>query len=216
MDYSYYKHYSLDRQKWQDNLLQSLLCAPTAVPKHPIIIFTCGTYGSGKSHVLRHLSNQGWFEDEKWLFIDPDLIKTMLPEAALFSLQNRNTASTRLHKESTFLSLLLQHIAMERELNIIVDGSLHDHGWYTEHIQYIRDVHSRYKIGILYVKTSLSVSLERCQKREKETHRHIPKSHIEMIHNRIPTSFQNLEPLVDFSVIVVNDIKPLIHSVSFH
>jgi len=204
MDYNYYSRYSPERVMLQDSIINRLLTPKKQSKNKPYIIYTCGPMGAGKSHTIKELIT------DDHLYIDPDMIKSLLPECKQFTEQYPDKASTLLHKESVFISLMLEYKALKSNINIIVDGTLRDYSWYTDHIQELRNKHPNYIIGIYKVEASLNLVKERCVKRAKITGRIIPMEFIETVYNMIDNSFNILKHKVDFYKIIDNNVNPKI------
>ena len=83
-DYNYHNSYSTERQLWQDSAVRASI-GKTDPQSRPWMIFTCGAFGVGKSHVLSWLSSQGLFPLEYIVHIDPDFFKRVMPEVTLWS-----------------------------------------------------------------------------------------------------------------------------------
>src|ERR1700744_2123522 len=136
MDYNYFKNYTKERQLFQDTIIDSYFVNIKS-RNNCWIMFTCGCFGSGKSHVIDYFNNLGFVNRNEYIYIDPDQIKHKLPETKTYINNNPVHASTMLHMESTFISLLIEYIALHNSYPIIIDGSLHNHKWYQEHFKYI-------------------------------------------------------------------------------
>lgn len=121
MDYNYYKNYTKERQITQDIIIKKIINKDSKC--RPWAIFTCGTYGSGKSYCIKYLQTN-YINLDDFVHIDPDMVKEELPENKKFIEEDWFTASTRLHKESAFISELAEEICRTRNIPLVVDGSL--------------------------------------------------------------------------------------------
>ncbi|KAF0852984.1 conserved mitochondrial P-loop NTPase superfamily member [Andalucia godoyi] len=230
VDYTYHSVYTRDRQLLQDDIITKTLssppmsCSPNRnnedetvsvaaaqsteeVPhcvSSPWIIFTAGVMGSGKSHVLRHLSCSKLFPLDSYVLLDPDHIKDKLPEMELFKRTDSMTAGHRTHRESGYIIELLTWEAMKQSRNIIVDGSLKDWEWHADHFQRIRKDFPLYKLGILHVEASEEDVIARVSKRAKCTGRGIPLSILRHSIDQVPQSVMRLRPLVDWYARILN------------
>ena len=70
----------------------------------PWIVYTAGAMGAGKSHSLRDLHARGLFPLERFIWIDPDAIKGLLPDTPRYVRHNRREAGALTHKESGFIA----------------------------------------------------------------------------------------------------------------
>ncbi len=217
MDYTYFKNYTPERQLFQDQLITNRLqrFKPQCKMLSPQLIFTCGVYGSGKSHTLKYLNqhqpNILNCNLDDYLQIDPDSIKLELPEASEFIQQNPTNAGSRLHMESGYLALILQYIGFDLGMSMIVDGSMKDASWYLDYIKWIKCQYSKYQIGIIKVECDLPTALTRCQRRGQVTGRIIPIESIIETYHEINRVFPQYLPLVDWHLIVDNQIQPIIY-----
>ena len=67
-------------QRLQGRLIERLIgCARNS--ERPWIVFTAGAMGVGKTHALRRLAERGDFPLRTFAVIDPDVVKSWLPEA---------------------------------------------------------------------------------------------------------------------------------------
>ena len=86
----------------------------------PTVIFTGGGYASGKGSVSKILKANGeWPEDA--LLLDPDIIKTQLPEFQLASMDDPE-ANLRVYSEAWDIAQEVMRQAQNRKLNVVVDG----------------------------------------------------------------------------------------------
>ncbi len=214
MDYSYFKNYTKERQMMQNDIIKSIL-DKKAQKNRPWIIYMCGCYGSGKTHVLKHMSlhNNLFNKIDEYVHIDPDKIKDMLPECNELTKMYPELTGRLLHKEATFIALLTEYIALNNNYPLIIDGSLHDHEWYSEHLKELRQNYKNYKIGIIKIDTELDTVLERCHRRGLETKRIISIDLIKNIYYKIPYSFDILKEYVDMYIELVNNDKIVINKI---
>lgn len=150
MDYNYFSYYSLERQiKVHDPLIRQHLKNKPFNLSSPIIKFSVGSFGAGKTHTLKWLNEKKEINLDEFVLIDPDFIKRLLPEWDGFIKENASTAATRLHKELTFIAMLIERAALFKKYNIIVDGSLQNADCYESWFEYIRSHHCHYQNRII-------------------------------------------------------------------
>lgn len=220
MDTSYFSNYTKSRQKLQDNILKKYLqCCDNndnqndkikRIYKDPWIFFTCGPFGAGKTHSLRYLDKQGVLNLDEYIHIDPDKLKYELPEAQEYILKDPLNAGTNLHKESTFLALMLQYIVLEEGRPMIIDGSLRNFQWNKQHMLKIRTDYPQYSLGIIKIEASIETMLERSYARGLVTGRIVAEELIVGVANDILESFPkylNLR-LCNLYLIVDNNTEP--------
>lgn len=92
-------------------------------PRRPFIVFMAGGMGVGKSYALRWAYNKGYFDTSRYVMVDPDRLKCMLPEMRELIRRDRSTAGTLTHAESTYIAEIAQECALQEGKNIIVDVS---------------------------------------------------------------------------------------------
>lgn len=226
MDRKYFKNYKKERQHFQDELITRYInssikvithtgpntIGPNTTGTNPWIFFTCGPFGSGKSHTLKYLDKIGVINLNEYVHIDPDRIKYDLPEAKKYIESEPEMAGTLLHMESTYISLLIQYILFDMNFPMIVDGSLRNHVWNTTYINWIYKTYPQYRIGIIKVETDPEIMINRCYSRSKITGRIISESLVQETYNQIQVAFPKYENLYSICIIVDNNVHPVITS----
>ncbi|CAK0839254.1 unnamed protein product [Prorocentrum cordatum] len=79
IDYTYHNNYTLERQRWQDEVIKSTIVRSSEQPA-PWLVFTCGPMGVGKGYCMNWMSKHGFFPLENIVHVDPDAFKMMMPE----------------------------------------------------------------------------------------------------------------------------------------
>ena len=162
--------------------------------------------GVGKSYVLSKLHSIGYFPLDRFLKIDPDMIKTEIPEFAGYLRENPETAATMLHAESTQMADILFQHALSLSLDMLVDGSLRDVEWYTYLISNQLRIHyPHYRIAILHVTAHPDTIRERARQRATLSGRAVPIELLEESIEQVPKSVQRLAPLVDATYTISNN-----------
>lgn len=214
MDYNYFKNYTMERQLFQDKIIDMHIKNKNPC-EYPWIIYMCGCYGAGKSHVVRYFENKGQMINENYVHIDPDKIKNFIPETSEIVEKYGEKAGLLLHKEATYISLLIETVALTKNYQCIIDGTLSDHEWYTGYFSHIKSTYTNYKIGIIKVNARLTNILKRCETRSKETGRIIPHELILAIYRKVPKSFDILKKFADIYFEISNDDEIKIASFMF-
>ena len=83
-----------------------------------------------KGYVLSSLYQSELFPLDTFLIIDPDKLKTELPEMSGYLKADASTAATKVHRESTQMADILLEYALMNQCNVLVDGSLRDVEYY--------------------------------------------------------------------------------------
>jgi hypothetical protein len=212
LDYSYHHNLALKRQHLQDAIIRRVVNSSAKLPKEkrPWIVFTAGAMGVGKGYVISNLNNAGLFPLDSFLKIDPDLLKQELPELSGYLRQDKQSAATKVHRESTQMSDVLFEYALLNEIPLLVDGSLRDVNYYQTLFDRIREKHPQYRIAIIHVIADRDLIHERAKERAKRTGRTVPKDLLNESIEQVPRSVEILSKKVDaLHVISNNDGSPL-------
>ena len=161
--------------------------------------------GVGKGYVITQLQQLQLFNvRDHFITIDPDLIKYEIPEMVGYLQIDRNTAATKVHRESTQISDIIFEYAILHSLSILVDGSLRDVDYYQSLFHRIRNEFPQYRIGIIHITASRDVIFERAASRAIRTGRVIPKELLEESIEQVPKSVELLSPLADAVHVIAN------------
>ena len=174
------------------------------VHRRPWIIFTAGPMGVGKGFVLTQLQQRNLMNLDDFVKIDPDLIKFELPEMVGYLQEDRTTASTKLHRESTQMADIIFEYAINNSMPILVDGSLRDVAYYQTLFNRIRNEFPLYRIGIIHITASREVIFDRATTRAKFLGRVVPKVLLEASIEQVPKSVAILSPLADAVHVISN------------
>jgi hypothetical protein len=163
----------------------------------PLIIFMSGCYGAGKGHVLRRMHGENKINLDKFIYVDFDKIRTMLPEYMEYVRADPWTAGQMTGKESGYIAELIVLHALNQSMNIIVDGSLNDSQWYGDYFTSIKSMHPGYALYIIHVSAEWVDVLERNMIRAEQTKRCIPLQLLKQIFANSTESFDKLKYLAD-------------------
>jgi Zeta toxin len=138
--------------------------------------------GVGKGYVLVQLKQIQVldFATDDYIKIDPDMIKTELPEMAGYDYA---LAATMLHAESSQMADVLLEHGLVHSLNMIVDGSLRNVSYYQQLLQRIRREFPLYRIAILHVTAHPDMIRSRAQNRSG---RAVPAALVEESIRQVP------------------------------
>jgi len=222
LDFNYHGSYSQKRTLIQDKIIDTFLgkldigelfffanlkMTPEETKK-PRLIFSGGVMGAGKSHTLKWMHENKQINLDEFLWVDPDKIKELIPEYDTFKKEDPFTAGSRLHHESGYIQEILVLLALKNGWNIIVDGSLKDHVWYSWYFGIIRSHYPNYKLEIIYVVANVDIIWKRINCRAAETGRYIPPSVFQDNLEQVPKSIDVLRKLVDKIMSFVNNNTP--------
>jgi len=203
VDYGYHNNYTKKRQLWQDGIVKRNVCRLNPQVQ-PWIVYTCGPMGVGKGYALSWMSEQGYFPLENLVHIDPDHFKLLMPEWEGYVKANAENAGGMCHKESSFIQEIAQEVALMRNQNIWVDGSLRNTDWFSIVLKDIRERFPMYKLAIFIVEAEEQEIRNRIQKRGEETGRFVPE---QMLASSLMTgqrALNKLLPLCDFCARIDN------------
>lgn len=133
LDPTYHDTYNKSRLMFQDNLLDQYLLQrqpskqqPTNCHNQPQwLVATAGAMGAGKSHTLHELHQRQRFDLDRYLVVDPDIVRQQyLPEYSQFVQTHPHWAGEWTRKEAGLLCELLIWEGLRRSWNVLVDGSL--------------------------------------------------------------------------------------------
>ena len=203
LDHAYHCHYTLSRQREQDELIQHVVSVGEPQEK-PWVVFTAGAMGAGKSRTMAWLSESGIFPLSQVAQIDPDLFKAALPEWGGYVGRDALSAGRHTRLESGMLCEVAQEVAMRDSKHVWVDGSLRDGQWYVQVFERLRALHPHYQIAILHIVAAEDVVHERAQLRGQATGRFVPEAEIRDSLRRVPLAVERLRPHCRFVAVIDN------------
>ena len=176
----------------------------------PWIVYTAGAMGAGKSHSLRDLHARGLFPLERFIWIDPDAIKGLLPDTPRYVRHNRREAGALTHKESGFIAEIVTIEALRRNKCLVIDGSARDHEWYASLFERMKREFPHYRIAILMVTAPRERIFARARRRAAVTFRVVSDETIDAAIEQVPVSFERLRPFADYAAVLenVDDARP--------
>jgi hypothetical protein len=215
LDYTYHRKYSVERQLFQDALIENFLETivkdkdnANVTCDHPTenwIVFTAGPMGAGKGRTITWLGQEGLFPTNAFVTVDPDIIRSMLPEMEGYNEIDPLNMGWLTQKEVGYISELLTYRALDAQKNVLVDGSLRDKHWYHSYFCNLRKRFPILKIAIIHVTAQPETVLERARKRAQITGRKVPPQAILDSMKEIPKSLEVLSPVTDLLVNFENE-----------
>lgn len=206
LDYSYHGNYTKERQHFQDALIKNNVLLDGSGSDRPWYVLTCGPMGAGKGWVLGWMSANGILELERVSKIDPDAFKLKMPEWQIYQQHGMiDVAGTRTHAESSYVAEIAQHVAMNNDMDVWVDGSLRDWKWYEIELRRIRDQYPRYRVAIVSISAPEEMIESNIRRRREETGRDVPEElRAASSYDQIRNGITRLTHLVDLVVNVQN------------
>ena len=223
LDYSYHRNPVQPRQELQDVILSRVIQAAkekvdndaageskqeteiTPNCRRPWMVFSAGTMAVGKGYVMSTLNDRGLFPLNDMVHIDPDMIKTELPEMTGYLDKDEESAATKVHRESTQMADILLEYALTCRYPTVVDGSLKDVEYYKSLMARIREEFPEYQLAILHVTASPDIIRARAKSRAEKTGRAIPTDLLEENIQQVPKSVAALAPYVDVTFTIANE-----------
>lgn len=178
LDYDYHDVYAKERVLFQDSIIDSMLEENAFSQEtqkcsrpHPLIVFTAGAMGAGKSHTIKLLHEKGRFPLHSFTVVDPDRIRSRLPEFKRYIQVDPDRAGEMTRKEAGLMAEVLVQAALYRGHKVLVDGSLRDASWYRDYFRQLRRNHPDMHIAILHVTAPREDVFARASVRSRN-HRH--------------------------------------------
>lgn len=204
--------YVVERQKLHERIVIDAL-KQGQTSDHPILMYTAGPPGAGKSSILKSLEESGLIATSTFLLLDPDLIKEYLPEYDLFRTLDLNRAGEMLRHESKDLQTEIFWKALKLRKNLIIDGTLRNVEENTKVISTVRKDFPEYSIEIVFVDAAEATLLERVASRENITQRSVDREFIVSTKRMIRQAVEKLEKLSDVAVEIENETEPRVKRV---
>lgn len=211
------RRYTPERKKLHDRIVDSLLRQRMEVqnargetelhpdpngeflPKPegaPRVLFMAGGTASGKSTALA-LDDNADVQPPGAVHIDPDEIKSMIPEYVQMVRAQDRYAASAVHEESSDIAKRLQAEAIRRGLNVVLDGTGNSgSGKFAGKMKDMKE--AGYQIDAFYVNAPTEVAIERAIDRARKTGRWVPTPEIRNQHKNVSARFNDdIKPLVE-------------------
>ena len=175
LDYYYdiYEELSDERDDLHSQIIKSILSRKRYSTGRKIFMLG-GAPANGKSTFLKSKIVE---YPKAAIKIDPDEIKTMLPEYTIMTKMHEPLASSIVHEESSFIAKEIRRISIEAGYDIIIDGVANDTLY--RRLQDIEELRSNgHYIRIDYVTIDTFLSLKLADLRYKFTGRQVPETYI--------------------------------------
>ena len=230
LDYRFHVRYSLERQALQDSIIRSMLSfedmqtgRPEAQPewlrkakgsskllrqpRQPWCVFTAGAMGAGKTHVMCALDRHGLLPLPRFVRVDLDRIRALLPETEGYS---KRVAGAMTQREAGAIAEIVSEEALSRGLNVWIDSTLKDADWWSQELQRVKRSYP-HRLCILHVTASWARVEARAERRAEATGRTVPPEVLREAFKQVPASVARLAPLVDECIEIDNDVSRQAH-----
>lgn len=214
LDYTYHPDMYRARLIFQDVVLSRCDLGADSAPmpgQRPWVVFTAGAMGVGKSFALLTLAKDGLFPLDAFTILDPDKLKSELPEIKGYSDFDSASAATKLHRESTMMTDVLFEHCLAARRNFLVDGSLRDVDWYMKLFARIRREQPEYQLAIFHITARKHTIINRAISRAEVSGRAVPMELLEASMEQVPRSVRALADLADVVADMANDDDAPLH-----
>lgn len=173
-----------ERQALHDQIVSDALAG---IPRseNPTMVFLGGGAASGKSTAI---ANSGINISEKHAVINPDDVKTKLPE---YKEKSPQDAARFTHEESSYLGKRIQAAAIERKVDIVNDG-VGDTSAASMNKKIDAAKKAGYKVSGAYVTVPTDVAWQRSQARAEKSGRHVPEDVLRSAHAGVSRTFPEI------------------------
>lgn len=198
------KGFAVPRATFRTEVVRILADNCPSGTEQPIVYFTGGGYGSGKTTVLSWLTNEG--------ILSPDLAfpalqgvdycKQLIPEFNMVKAVADGRASEICQDESRHISRLLFDRLIEEKRSFAWDSSMSDKSASIVRIEEAKE--SGYRVGLIAVLTDLQVATRRAMQRAKETQRFAHPNFFAGSHTAFRQHLEEYWDMVDEGFILEN------------
>lgn len=204
--------YSTSRLRVHDAIIDEVLQkGPSS--ERPVILFTAGQSGSGKSTVVKSLVQQGVLPESEFIVIDSDLLQRKLPEFAEFRRLAPDLADQMVYREARDLTTRLVRRALQLNKKIVLEGTMANSRPYLELMEHMSKHHPNYAKFVLHVSADPALQKARVEARAKRTGRVLPPSVMARTGDPYQKSINELLPHLDGVFDVVNNERPVMSGV---
>jgi predicted kinase len=174
----------------------------------PTLVLMAGGYGAGKTTVRNQLSAEGIFPESRYLAVDADEIRELLPRYQSLKSIGIQEAIAATQEDLTDLTLSILNKALAEKKNVILDQSMRS----PEIIREILDSHPEYRSIIVHVEAPTEMVHERVRSRAQETGREIPEKVVAKSLRDVNSSVRELQDRVDMTLRIHNAEESVIVS----
>ncbi|CAK0803934.1 unnamed protein product [Prorocentrum cordatum] len=151
-DVGYHGCYTEERERFQDSLVEQALQSAVGGPRRePLLLFTAGAMGVGKTFVIQWMKERGLLPLEHFVLIDPDRMAKRLPEWSGYWERAPSSAALMTKLEAGLVTELSLVAALQDRRSILVDSSLRHGSWYARVLDKVRKALPEVRIALLYI-----------------------------------------------------------------
>ncbi|HPH64487.1 MAG TPA: zeta toxin family protein [Kofleriaceae bacterium] len=185
-----------ERTALRDRIVEELLAGALPVEGRKPKLFLMGGGGaSGKGYVGKRLQAKHVLPDAGAVHIDPDGIKSMIPEYGKIQATGDSRAASVVHEESSALSKRVLAEAYSHRFDIVMDVTLGNTG---KGLAMIQAAHvAGYEVMLIGVTTDPALAVTRAAERAKKERRYVPTEDLLKAHRGFSEGFEAYARSVD-------------------
>ncbi|MCA1571167.1 MAG: zeta toxin family protein [Chloroflexi bacterium] len=197
-------YWTHERIELHNRIIKALLQGAEFHPEGGEAHFLAGGPASGKSTLIK--GGKVHFPGDA-VQINPDIVKTMLPEYELLKADGDPEASSKVHEESSYIATLAANIALGRGHHVVFDA-VGD----SEKGKFLRKINgARQKVGtghaevqpgterwgkghtvsLTYATMPTDMAQQLAKERAKRTKRNVPEGYLRAAHREVSTRFED-------------------------
>lgn len=176
--------YSPERTELHARIVRALLQGAGTHEK-PQALFMAGGPASGKSSLLK--AGKVTHPPDA-VYVNPDIVKTMLPEYAALVAAGDPEASKKVHEEASHIAKLVMNLSVERRHHVVVDGVGNSGpGKFSGKIR--RAMAAGMDVSVVYATLDVELAVKLAKKREEKTGRGVPTGYLRSAHATVTEMF---------------------------
>lgn len=180
-------HYSPERIALHARIGAALFQGAGTHPGSVQAVFMAGGPASGKSTLTR--KGGGVKLPGDYVDINPDIVRTMLPEYDKLIAAGDKEASAKTHEEASHIAKMAMNIALLRQHHVVVDGTGNSGpGKFKGKIE--AAVRAGYSASVYYATIPTDEAERRAAKRAARTGRHVPAGYLRSAHRDVTKRFR--------------------------
>jgi predicted ABC-type ATPase len=165
--------------------IANLLLQGSQAHASPEAVFLAGGPASGKSSVVK--SGQAKLAKDA-VDVNPDIVKSMLPEYQALVAAGDKRAAAIMHEESSHISKLVMNLALLRKHNITVDGVGNSGpGKFSGKMQ--AALNAGHRVRAVYVTIDTDEAVRRAEQRAQRSGRHVAEGFIRASHASVSRAY---------------------------
>lgn len=188
--------YSPERIELHARIARALLQG-AQVHARPRATFMAGGPASGKSSLIK--AGAVKIPDDA-VDVNPDIVRTMLPEYAKLIAAGDEAASSKTHEEASHIAKMVMNLALTRKHHVTVDGTGNSGpGKFAGKIRAASE--NGHEVQVVYATIDTEEAVTRAAARAQRSGRHVPTGYLRATHRDVTQRF--LDDVSQMSVQVV-------------